>query len=86
MGTDDLWSLPLPRLVDGAWVADAGLLSYLDPSDVCDKNASSPRQIYWGNSAVFLLLKNMVTGDCLLLFYIDFYNIECLMLLRFTHW
>lgn len=46
MGTDDLWSLPLPWLVNGAWVADAGLLSYLDPSDVCDKNAPSPRQIY----------------------------------------
>ncbi|GAB0189757.1 sodium- and chloride-dependent glycine transporter 2 [Grus japonensis] len=46
MGTNDLRSLPLSRLVHGAWMADAGLLSYLDPSYVCDKNASSPRQIY----------------------------------------
>lgn len=68
MGTDDLWSLPLPWLVNGAWVADAGLLSYLDPSDVCDKNAPSPRQIYWGNSAIFLLLKNMLTRDYLFYF------------------
>lgn len=46
MGTNDLRSLPLPGLVHGAWMADAGLLSYLDPSYVCDKNASSPGQIY----------------------------------------
>lgn len=73
MGTDDLRSLPLPGLVHGARVADAGLLGYLDPSDVRDKNASSPRQIYRGNSsAVFLPLKNMVTGDCLFYFTLIF--------------
>lgn len=73
MGTNDLWSLPLSGLVHGAWMADAGLLSYLDPSYVCDKNASSPRQIYWGNSSVFLLLKNTVAGDCLVYFTLLFF-------------
>lgn len=54
MGTDDLRSLPLPGLVHGARVADAGLLGDLDPGYVCDKNASRPGQIYWGNaSAIF---------------------------------
>lgn len=46
MGADDLRRVPLPRLVHGARMADAGLLSYLDPGYVCDKNASGPRQIY----------------------------------------
>ncbi|KAJ7405513.1 hypothetical protein BTVI_69031 [Pitangus sulphuratus] len=49
VGADDLRSLPLPRLVHGARVADAGLLSHLDPSYVRDKNASSPRQIHRGD-------------------------------------
>lgn len=46
MGANDLRRVPLPGLVHGAWMADAGLLGYLDPSYVCDKNASGPRQIY----------------------------------------
>lgn len=53
VGTHDLRSLPLPRLVHGAGVADAGLLSHLDPSYVCDKNAPSSRKIYRGKSSVF---------------------------------
>lgn len=72
MGANDLRRVPLPGLVHGAWMADAGLLGYLDPSYVCDKNASGPRQIYRGNSSLFLLLKNMVAGDRLFYFTLIF--------------